>query len=274
MIKLIAIDLDGTLVDNHQKVSQENISVLRQAHQKGVKIVICTGRPIKSSQTVIDSLNLKGTEDYVITFNGGQILRASDNEVIYESGLDFEDFQRWYHVTQELHLPLNVIDDQWVYEPKDYKKTSPSIYVSEITTAPSKVADFTSFTEDARFLKFVSGTHADYLQAQYHKLDPQLLKNYNVVFSRDCLLEVLNVNTSKADALKVLGDRLNIGLHEMMTIGDQGNDMTMIKMAGIGVAMGNASLAVKEIADFVTDSNENDGVAKAVRHFIFEGEEG
>lgn len=273
MIKLIAIDLDGTLVKEDQTVSQENISALRQAHQQGIQIVICTGRPIKSSQAVIDQLNLKGAEDYVITFNGGQILRAANNEVIYESGLDYQDFNLWYQTTQELNLPLNVIDAQWVYEPQAYPQAGPSIYVSDITTAPSKVVDFQEFDDSNHFLKFVSGTDANYLQAQFPHIDPQLLEDYNVVFSRDCLLEIMKKGTSKADALKVLGQRLGIQPEEMMTIGDQGNDMTMIEMAGIGVAMGNATQAVKDMADYVTDTNENDGVAKAIRHYILQGKE-
>lgn len=274
MIKLIAVDLDGTLVNDQEKVSQANIDALRAAHQQGIKVVICTGRPIKSSQAVIDQLNLKGDEDYLITFNGGQLLRASDNQVIYEAGMDMTDFKRWYEATQAVDLPLNVIDDQWVYEPLSYPKAGPSIYVSDITTAPSKRVDFESFDSSQTFLKFVSGTRVEHLQEQYTRLKSDLLAAYNVVFSRDCLLEIMKKGTSKADTLKVLGQRLNISPEEMMTIGDQGNDMSMIAMAGIGVAMGNAKQAVKDIADYVTQTNNEDGVAHAIHHWILDSKEG
>lgn len=110
MIKLIAIDLDGTLLNSEGNISDKNKQALHDAHHKGVKIVLCTGRPYLLMKDFVEEIGLNSEEDYIITFNGGQVQKASNGEVIKKHTLSQSDMQKWYNVTKDLAIPFNIID--------------------------------------------------------------------------------------------------------------------------------------------------------------------
>ena len=268
MIDLIAVDIDGTLLNANKVLTQETIEALHDANNRGLKIVLCTGRPYLAAKPVLDLLGLKGIDDYLVTFNGGQIHRASDGRVIHKETLSYEDFNLWFKEFQRLKLPFNAIDDQWVYEPETDNSPYPSIYVSQVTSAPAKKIDYHSFNPSNSFLKFVVATDERYLDKQLQKMDENLLKGYELVKSHPFQIEICQCGVSKGQALAFLGDRLNIPMEHMMAIGDQENDRSMIQAVGLGVAMGNASPSLKEVADYVTKDNNDHGVAHAIYNFI------
>ncbi|WP_282919913.1 Cof-type HAD-IIB family hydrolase [Ignavigranum ruoffiae] len=268
MIRLIAVDLDGTLLAPDKSLSDQNRLALHQANALGIKIVICTGRPYLAAQPVLDQLGLKSAEDYLITFNGGQIHRASDGQVIYRQALDYSDFLIWQKELERLQLPWHPVDEEWVYQAPNEDSPVPSIYVSQVTTAPAKTKDYLLFGPDNYFLKFVVATNQEYLLQQLEQLDPELADQYAIVHSHPFQIEISKAGVSKGNALARLGRRLQIPPEEMLTIGDQANDASMIQMAGIGVAMGNAADEVKAQADYVTASNQDNGVAEAIYHLL------
>ena len=174
----------------------------------------------------------------------------------------------WYQVTQDLDLPINVIDADRLYEPTAYPAGYPSLYLENVTNVPSVVQDYRTFDSDHAFNKFVIVTTQEHLDAQIPKLDPAFKDQYAVFKSRSFFLEVMKKGVSKGDTLAKLGELLDISPQEMMTMGDQENDLSMIELAGLGVAMGNATDQVKEAAQYVSLTNEEDGVAHAIHKFI------
>lgn len=265
MIKLIAIDLDGTLLRTDKSLSDENIEAIRYAQEKDIKVVLCTGRPYLATKAFADSIGFDKDDEYLVVFNGSQVIKANTGEVVVNDVIETSDLKLWYAETERLALPFNPIDTEWVYDPISYPEGHESTYT---TPAPRKTVDYNDFEEGHTFNKFVICTETDYLQEKLPKFNPELLEKYQTVLSHPFQMEVGKLNVNKGNALKQLGRQLNILPEEMMTIGDQNNDQTMIDMAGYSVAMGNAVPAIKESAKYITDTNDNDGVAKAIYHFV------
>lgn len=268
MIKLVAIDIDGTLLDSKRQLSHENLTAIQQADALGVKIVLCTGRPFLGMKDLIPQLGLNHQGNYAIVFNGAQIRAADTGEIIEQNSLKTADLDRWCQETERVQLPLNIIDNDYVYEPLAYPDGPEPFYVSQITTAPSKTADYSQFEPDHDFLKFVITVEEKYLMEQFEQVDESLKEKYFITLSHPFQIEVMKQGVHKGQALKTLGQRLNIKPEEMMAIGDQANDMGMFHVAGTAVAMGNAIDDVKAAATWITSSNDESGVARAIEHFI------
>ena len=268
MIKLIAIDLDGTLLKSDGTISQVNIESLHYAHSKGVKIVICTGRPYLSMKQFIEEIGLISEDDYIITFNGGQIQKARTGEVLFKRTLSQADMLKWYELTNVLLLPLNIIDAEFIYEPPFYPQGYPSIYLDERKGVITKTVDYHAFKPQHEFSKFVISVNKDYLDKQITKIPQEMKEDYSVFKSRDDLLEVVAKGVTKGAILAAWIPSLGLSPQEVMTLGDQENDLSMIEFAGLGIAMANAVESVKAAAQDITDSNDNDGVAKAIYQYI------
>ncbi|MBG9982278.1 HAD family phosphatase [Aerococcaceae bacterium DSM 111020] len=268
MIKMIAIDLDGTLLNDDKKIIPENLEALHYAHSKGVKIVICTGRPYLAMKYLVDEIGLNTEEDYVIVFNGAQVRRASDGKVLLSNTLSPQDFELWYAETARLDLPINPIDDEWVYEPLAYPEGYPSFYTTKLSNAPATVKDYATFSEDHRFNKFVITVDEEHLTRQRPKINQQLMEDYSVSLSHPFQLEVMSKGTDKGSAIVGFAKKLGLDLSEIVAIGDQENDRQMLSLPLNSVAMGNASDSLKELADYVTGTNNDSGVAQAIYHYL------
>ena len=269
MIKLIAIDLDGTLLKEDKTISQRNLEALHYAHAKGVKVVICTGRPYFAMKQFIESIGFTSPDDYIITYNGGMVQKAADGEVLGSTTLSYNDILKWYERLEELELPFNLIDEHYVYEPMEYPNGKSSIYLTLSSNLPTQKVDYrTAFSSEHSFNKCVVCIKESYLNQQLAELEESFRTDYSVVKSRPYLLEVMANNVTKGRALLQLGELLGISPCEMMTMGDQENDLSMIELAGISVAMGNAIPLVQEKATYISASNEEDGVAQAIYKFI------
>ncbi|WP_124057685.1 Cof-type HAD-IIB family hydrolase [Vaginisenegalia massiliensis] len=269
MIKLMAIDLDGTLLNSDKQISAENVAALHYAHDLGVKIVLCTGRPYHTMKEFVSSIGLNSGDDYIITFNGGQVQKADTGQVLARSTISQADMLLWDQEMKRLDLPLNIIDGDYVYEPLVYPEASPSRYVGRFKDLATRTLDYqVDFRPDHLFNKFVVCAEPDYLDARIPLIDPQLKADFAVYKSQNTLLEIMPAGVTKAFGLAKLGDLLGIKAEEMMTFGDQANDQTMIEYAGIGVAMGNAIDSLKKVADYVTTTNDQNGVAQAIYHFM------
>lgn len=268
MIKLIAIDLDGTLLNSKKEITKENMEALHYARQKGVKIVICTGRPYLGMKHLVEEIGLNSDDDYVIIFNGAQVRRASNGEVLISSKLTQSDMERWYAESNRLDLPFNPIDDEWVYEPLAYPEGYESLYVGHISQAPAKTVDFSYFSSEHTFNKFVVTVDEAHLSKQLTKIDMTLMTEYSIALSHPFQLEIMASGTNKGEAVRQFAEKLNIPMDEVVTIGDQENDRSMLELPVHSVAMGNASDSLKELAEYVTDTNDNSGVAQAIYHYV------
>ena len=268
MIKLVAVDLDGTLLGPDKTISARNQAALQAAKAQGVKVVLCTGRPLLAITNYLAQLGLQEAGDYAITFNGGLVQQNESGTILSKDVMSFAAVTEIYELCQELALPVDVLSGGTVYQLQPQPAQCPSLYREINQTLDFEAVTLADLPRDRDFNKMVCAVPSAYLEQQMPKIPAHYRDNYSIVRSGPNLFEFLNRDVTKANGLLRLGELLDIQPSEMMALGDEENDLTMIQFAGLGVAMENGSTQVKEAADFVTLSNEADGVAYAVEKFI------
>ena len=268
MIKLIAIDLDGTLLTDAKTISDTNKKILAAAKSRGVKFVICTGRPLIAIKEYLAELNLLDANDYSITFNGG-LIQTNTGEILGKSAMPLEDVKHIYQLLMNLELPTDVLSDALCFQLATAVE-HPSIYprLNKALTFVPKTID--ALTEDMLYNKVVAAIDVEYLDQKIALIPEEEYERFEIFKTRPNLLEFMPKGVTKAFGLSVLGEHLGIATHEMMALGDEANDLSMITYAGMGVAMENATDGVKSAANFVTRTNQADGVAHAIQKFVFD----
>ena len=233
-IKLVALDLDGTLFNHESRISRRNLDTIKKATELGIAVVISTGRPLNGLP--FDQIKGSGIR-YAITANGSAIYEIETGKCLREEAMEEDLFVPIveYLLTKDIHMDAFIGGNG--YSPMQCVKNGERLVVPE---------------------------------ALKHYIKNYLESNPNVtsVCGGYNNLEFTRAGVNKGVALRALAEILSIDPAETMAIGDTENDLAIIKAAGIGVAMGNATPAVREQADYVTDDNESDGVATAMEHFI------
>ncbi|HFI0256350.1 TPA: Cof-type HAD-IIB family hydrolase [Streptococcus suis] len=264
-IKLIALDLDGTLLTSQKTISDKNKAALQAARDKGVYVVLTTGRPLQAIGTFLEELDLLGEEQYSITFNGG-LVQENTGRILDKIGFTIEDVRAIRRVTNELDLPLDILYGGDVY-------SLPAAHESLYLTANPllnriKITD-EELPEDFVYNKAVSAVNADFLDGQIPKIPAELYERFEIFKSRDILLEWSPKGVHKANGLTKLIGHLGIDRSEVMACGDEGNDLSMIEWAGLGVAMANATDEIKSAAKLVLPkTNDEDGIAWAIERYV------
>ncbi|RYM05655.1 sugar-phosphatase [Sporolactobacillus sp. THM7-7] len=273
MIKLIAIDLDGTLLNDEKEITDKTEAVLKEAKRRGVKVVLCTGRPLLGIARYLDQLGLRADGDYGITYNGGLVQKTDTGDVLSEKVLTKEDLVSLYGLSQRLNVPMNFIDLERVYTPAP-PEGRPSLYGDIMKALPFVETTIDDLPEDIKINKALFCTDQPILDEAIRHIPDAFFDKYTMMKSRPILLEILNKEVDKGKGLQALGVSLGIKREEMMALGDQENDLAMIHFAGLGVAMGNAIDEVKKAAQFITKTNLEDGVAYAVEKFVLNASTG
>lgn len=269
MIKLVAIDLDGTLLNSKKEISARNKEALAQAKAAGVKIVICTGRPLAAIGIYLDALNLRDNGDYSITFNGGLVQKNDTGEIIEKASMPVENVHDLFELAKSLNVPLDILSDGLVLQlPTTQDHESLYSQLNKLLTYESY--ELAQLTADRIYNKAVIAVDQTYLDEQIKKIPRPFYDRYEIIKTRSNLLEFMPKGITKAYGISLLARDLGIKQEEIMTIGDEENDLPMIEYAGLGVAMENAVAKVKDLADVITDTNDNDGVAQAVEKFVLE----
>lgn len=271
MIKLLCIDMDGTLLNTDKEVSERTLKAVKGASEKGVKIAICTGRVFTSAHFYSELIGVKAP---VIASNGAYVREKDRDEVIYKGLLGIDNCKKVLSICQKYGLQPHYNTSTTIF-------TEKILYSSEYYTALNKtlpegskiiiqlVEDWEKIFELNKYeiLKCIV-QDVDDEKIQMAKAELQEVGSMEVVSSFDRNFEIMNKGVSKGRAVEILANYYGIVKEEIMCIGDNDNDMSMIKLAGIGVAMGNGIESIKKIAQFITDTNDNDGVAKAIEKFI------
>lgn len=268
MIKMIAIDLDGTLLTDAKTISDKNKEILAQAKARGIKVVICTGRPLIAIKDYLAELDLLNADDYSITFNGG-LIQTNTGEILGKTAMELTDVQHIYQLLTKLALPMDVLSDALCFQ-LETAPEHPSIYPTmnkALTFVPKTIE---TLEVDALYNKVVSAIDVEYLDQKMQLIPVEETERYEIFKTRPNLLEFMPKGVTKAFGLSVLGEHLGIEANEMMALGDEANDLSMINYAGMGVAMENATEGVKSAANFVTKTNQADGVAHAIQKIIFD----
>ena len=267
MIKIVTIDLDGTLFDKDKVISYQNKLAIAKCHDLGVKIVIATGRPISGVMPVLEELGLTSTSDYAIIYNGSKIINVGTKETISASVINGKGVKELYLESKRLNTHIHAFrKNEELITPMHNPYTDVE---SKINHVEDKLFDFTKIDDNDEFIKCMLVDDENKITSIMDKVNPKFKEEYSMVRSSKIFLEFLHRGIEKGSALKSLASYLNVKMDETMAIGDAGNDITMIKAAGIGVAMKNAFPEVLEIADYITlNDNNNSGVAEALNKFI------
>lgn len=271
MIKLICIDMDATLLSTNKEISERNLESIKAASEMGVKIVVCTGRVFTSANFYSELIGMKIP---VIASNGAYIREKDKDEVIYKGILGIDNCRKVLSICKKYGLYAHyntsntIFTEKTIYSSEYYLKLNMSLPKgSRISIQVVKDWEKTFELNKNEMLKCIV-QDIDDAKIQAAKAELQKIETMEVVSSFEKNFEVMNKGVSKGNAVRILAKYYGILREEIMCIGDNENDISMIKFAGVGVAMGNGTELVKEIADFITDTNDNDGVAKAIEKFI------
>lgn len=266
-IKAVAIDLDGTLLAPDREATPATVSAVQRLKEIGVKPVICTGRPLQGVIDLVHKLNLLAPDDLIITYNGGLIQRPASGEVLKKVTLSLDDLSSLLKLAEAINMPLAVVDATNAYllnEPLGRQSGYPKI----MTKLPFSHVSLSDFSTSHQFNKVLFSYDVDVLNAAIKEIPKDYYDRFTIMKSRPNLLELLPKTVNKGHAISDLASILEVPVSAIMAIGDQENDLPMIKKAGIGVAMGNAIPEVKAVADMVTTTNAEDGVAKVFEQLI------
>ena len=264
--KLIALDMDGTLLRKDKTISERTKKAIKDAKEKGVTVVLATGRPIDGVTRYLEELDMYGENDYVLSYNGGLVLKTRSREVICKIGLNGEDLHYIYELSKKLGVNIHAFsEEKGLITPKNSKYTEVEATINNINI---NIEDFSKIENDHSIIKIMMVDEEEILQKAVDNLPKEVYEKYTVVRSTPYFLEFLNKEVNKGVGVEMLAKHMGITLDQVITMGDAGNDLHMIECAGMGVAMGNAFEEVKEAANYITDTNENDGVAKAIEYLV------
>ncbi|MBQ6843254.1 MAG: HAD family phosphatase [Agathobacter sp.] len=275
-IKLIAMDLDGTLFNHNGEITPKTIEQLNRAAKQGVYTVISTGRPFNG----LPFEQIKDTKiDYALTTNGAAVYRIKDKVCLYENTMDLEMLTPIldYVLSREIHIDLYI--DGEGFTPIRCRQNLDRLDVPDslkryMIATRTPVEDLVAYVKDCgkkiqkinlNFYPQPDGTFA------YRDETIQFLKSLSVIevvcggFNN---FEISKAGVTKSTGLIALTEHLGTTMEKTMAIGDSENDYSMINAAGLGIAMGNASDDIKSIADYITTTNEEDGVGEAIKKFI------
>lgn len=265
-IKLIAIDIDGTLLNSQHIVSNSVKQTIQTAVEAGIKIVLCTGRPTPSAMPYVKDLNLSTSDDYVITYNGAVTHRMDKQEPILQKMLSTQKVKQLFSLASQFNCHAHAITDKGIYTPSN-PIGQYSIKESWLTGMDLFYQPIDQLGKHTQYNKFMMIDEASILDTVVKQLPKDITKAYTILRSEPYYLEFVHPEASKGQAVLTLAQQLNIDPTHVMGIGDSGNDLDLMSCCGIGVAMGNATDELKEKADYITDTNDKDGVAKAIQRF-------
>jgi Cof subfamily protein (haloacid dehalogenase superfamily) len=263
--RLIAMDLDDTLLTDELTVSEATREAMKKAISRGVHLTIATGRMFDSAQKIARQIGLNVP---IITYQGSLIKNLLDEEVLYERSVPAEVAARLYEycLAHGLHLQSYIGDKLYIPEENDkiraYAKQSNIPYTIE--------PDFSKVINHQRQTKLVIIDEPALLDALLPQLRELLGTEVHLTKSKPNYLEILHREGTKGHALRFLAAHYSIPMEETIAMGDAMNDHEMVEAAGLGVAMANAVPALKEIADFITFSNNDEGVKHVIEKFVLD----
>lgn len=271
MVRLLCIDIDGTLLNSKKELPEENIEAVRYAMSQGVTVAIASGRSVIGMKPLMEEL---GTGDRAVCLNGALVLcggRAIHTAVMEES-LIMEVIRRAEYYNSQIFLSS-----------ASFNITNGSISRSlkELIDKGSLRSDYI-YCKDYEELRRLAREHSGEIlkialkevdEAHFKELRQDLLQSglFHVAKSDTCFVDVTPRGCNKASGVRALAEYLSIPMEQVMCIGDNENDLEMLEAAGIGVAMGNGAEMAKAAADYITGDNDSGGFAEAIYHFIGKG---
>ncbi len=268
--KMVVMDMDYTLLNKEKEVSERNKEALRKAEEKGIHLVVATGRIYVSAKFYADLLNIKTP---IIASNGAIIKDGKTDEIIFKSVLVDELALEMIHLCKEKGLYCHLFSED-------------TVYTEKIVNISSRYNEWNKSLEDKDKIKIEVVSRLEDLIKSGIGLVKAVVVDNNEDAIRDIRnslnatdiasvsqslignMEVMNKGVSKGNAIKILCNLYDINKEDVIAIGDNENDISMIEYAGMGIAMANASECLKEKADYITGDYLDDGVAQAIEKFV------
>lgn len=268
--KLIACDIDETLLDDNHQCPQVNIDAINRARQSGVKFVLASGRGYAMMQNQLELLGLKDLEnEYTISFNGGVITENLNNSILTLDSMYYDKVNSIFDFGVEKNLCIHIYTPDLIYA-FNMDDVEYDFLTSKGIPVIRKDENDMSFLEGETIIKILYfNNDLDYLKS-LEKDMKHLLDDVELTYSSNRFMEFNYMGINKGFGVSRLAKLLKIDIKDIMVIGDNDNDISMMKLDCFSVAANNASEHVKEICDYVTQSNNNEGVvAEAINKFIF-----
>ncbi len=268
-IKLVALDTDGTLLSSQNKILPSTKEAVKKALEQGIKVVLCSGRPLAGLEPYMKELGIKGEDQYAVALNGA-ITRNANGEMLTHDLVSNEQYRVLTKFAREQEVPFNIVSTDSQIITADHDVDYFELLQAWENTAGMLIRQPDEFPDDYEVAKgcFVGDTEL------LNKVEPILRKEFGeqlyVVRADDHFLEVLNPKVSKGNGLLELGEKIGIKPKEMAAFGDERNDISMFDVVGTAIAMGNGSDEAKKHANFVTASNDDDGIQLAFDKYILQ----
>ena len=288
MYKLIAIDLDGTMLNSYGMVTENTKQVIKNTINKGTEVIIASGRPIDSIKTIAKEI---GSENYFIAGNGALIYDIKKDEIIYEKFMNKQKVLEIIKICEENSIAYNIYTEKTIIA-KGLKYNVLYYYKENLKKEENKktnitiVEDVYEYIKNLENEKFLKITVCDETKSVFNSIIRKLrtVEDIDVLdvlhMSRKMIKQVTEdvpieyyyteislKDVDKWNAIEYLANKMNISKDEIIAIGDNINDKEMIENAKVGIAMGQSTPVITEIADFVTTNNNEDGVAKALEKY-------
>jgi Cof subfamily protein (haloacid dehalogenase superfamily) len=262
--KMIALDLDGTLNNDDKKITQRTKDALIAVQKQGVIVVLASGRQAPGLRRESEALELENHHGILLSYNGGKIIDATTKEVIYEKSIPGKIAKRLLRHLEALPVTPIVDDGEYIYTTdrdgyRIWEERQNNLGLKMV----NNIADELVFNP----VKVLIAAPNEVLMPTSEKIIPHFEKELSFVLSAPFYLEATMKGISKAGSLQTVCDILNIKPEEVMAFGDAQNDLSMIRFAGLGVAMGNACEELKAAADEITLSNNDDGIAHVLEKY-------
>lgn len=265
-VKLIAMDLDGTLLNDEKIITPKTKTALMAAQERGIRLALASARPSPGLFRERDALHLQDYGGILMSYNGGRIVDASTGGVLFETCMDLQETKQVLRFLEGLPV-TPILDDGKQFYVKDkggYKVDYECRNNNMTCTEVGNLADFLTF----RPVKILMSAQPDGIKEIQKTISDFLPESLTVVQTAPFYLEVIPRSINKGQGIRDICTVLGFSPQQVIAFGDAENDIPMLRATGVGVAMGNATSAVKEAADVVTLSNNEDGIAAALEKRI------
>ncbi len=275
-IKAIALDIDGTLTNDRKVVTPRTRKALLAAQDVGVKLILSSGRPVQGLRSIAEELELNMHDGLLVALNGAHVVDAQTDEVLYDQPIDADEMRslighiRQFDVIPWITSGKNLFVERSARHVIRYRGGDFDIVEYERSMCDLKLCEIDDLLDvcDISHNKLLCAAEPEYLQGHWRAMAAPFEGHLSPMFTADFYYEFMAPGINKARALSGALSELGIDASEVAAFGDGQNDVSMIEWAGMGVAMANAVDEAKAVADMVTASNNEDGIALALERIL------
>lgn len=264
--EILVLDIDGTLTNSNKEISPKTLEAILKIQERNHTVVLASGRPTPGITALADKLKLSHYGGYILSYNGAKIINCKTGEIIYQRVLPTDIIPNLHAAAKSYQVGIISYEGDHVIT--DMEIDEYMIKEAKINNIPiKKITDFPNYINFPVHKCLMTG-HGNRLAEIEPLMKEQFGEHVNIYRSEPFFLEIMPPNIDKANSLKELLKYLNLSNEQMISCGDGFNDLSMIEYAGMGVAMANAQEIVKNAANYITLSNDEDGVAHVIKEFM------